>query len=476
MTPALPALQDFSDRLSPMVVKEMRQGLRTRFFTGTLILFHVILGLLMLSHLLHANTHETTEMFWSIILLTLLGILPLRAFNALHSEMKDGTLDMLTLTGITSFRLVWGKWASLYSQSLLLASSLLPYMIVRYVFGGVEIAREALALLITVAGSGLITAAVTGFSSQKLLLARGLMVAATMVPACLIGMFAYALSCEEYTSQRMMTTLAHMGPVKGMLFCLGIAALAACLGYQFLCLGSARLPFVADSQRAIKRIVISVVLGLLVTAALTIAFLRLDWHYVIALTYLPTLMILVLFSMDLVTEELPSGPGAAEHWFRRSGWPSGILFISVLWLAPLVILLAYEYAVAGKSQSWRMEVWFVALGIMASALAPVGVPLFRRHSRLAQWWVVQILMGAVCVAYAIAMEVLPYDDREPYAFMGLATPASTLIASAAAPHHTHDTIHKLGFFTHGAWIMLAIILAARTLIQKRRETLKEVRS
>ena len=47
MTTPLPLLRDFSDRLSPMVVKEMRQGLRTRFFTAALILFHVLLGLLM---------------------------------------------------------------------------------------------------------------------------------------------------------------------------------------------------------------------------------------------------------------------------------------------------------------------------------------------------------------------------------------------------------------------------------------------
>ena len=252
MIPALPALRDFSDRLSPMVVKEMRQGLRTRFFTGTLILFHVILGCLMLSHLFHANTRETTEMFWSITLVTLLGILPLRAFNALNGEVKDGTLDMLTLTGITSFRLVWGKWASLYSQTLLLASSLLPYMIVRYIFGGVEIAREALSLLIAVAGSGLITAAMAGFSSQKLLLVRGLMAGAILVPACMIGLFAVVLSCDDYTGQQMMASLTDLGPLRGVLFCLGIAALTACIAYQFLGLGSARLPLVTDSQRAIK--------------------------------------------------------------------------------------------------------------------------------------------------------------------------------------------------------------------------------
>lgn len=139
-TPSL-LLRDFSDRLSPMVV-DARQGLRTRFFTGALMIFHLVLGLLMAGFLFDLNHNDAHEMFWGIIAATLLGVLPLRAFNALHTESKDGTLDMLVLTGISSFRIVWGKWVSLYSQTLLIACSLLPYLIARYQIGGVELVER----------------------------------------------------------------------------------------------------------------------------------------------------------------------------------------------------------------------------------------------------------------------------------------------------------------------------------------------
>ena len=39
-TMPLTLLNDFGDRFSPMLVKELRQGLRTRFFTAALLLFH----------------------------------------------------------------------------------------------------------------------------------------------------------------------------------------------------------------------------------------------------------------------------------------------------------------------------------------------------------------------------------------------------------------------------------------------------
>ena len=49
MNTTLPLLRDFSDRFSPIVVKELRQGLRTRFFTSALILFHTFIILLLIT-------------------------------------------------------------------------------------------------------------------------------------------------------------------------------------------------------------------------------------------------------------------------------------------------------------------------------------------------------------------------------------------------------------------------------------------
>ncbi len=464
MTPPLPALRDFSDRLSPMVVKEMRQGLRTRFFTAALILFHVVLGCLMLSYLWDLNQENTHEMFWLVIIFTLLGVLPSRAFNALNAEVKDGTLDMLMLTGITSFRIVWGKWVSLYSQTLLVASSLLPYMIVRYQFGGVEIAREVLALAVLVVGSGLVTAALIGFSSQRLLFLRLLMSAAVGAGAFAMGIFAGELACVDYTGQEIMQNLASVGTVQATLIIIGITALAAYVSYLFLCIGSARLALVRDSQTIIKRALAYLVLIILAVLALVLGNLGYGHQVIVMAAYMPAMLVVLLITMDLVTEELLVMADSSRTWLLQPGWAAGIGTACLLWVVPFLILFVYEWST--PSTLWGEKAWFITLGLMAASVVPVCLPIFHRHSRLTQWWAIQILMLTAAVLLVVAMEVMTYGDREGWGFLGLLFPVSSMFGAEFAPGSEEDVIRALGFFTHAAWITAALVLASK---ERRRQ-------
>jgi len=434
MTPPLPALRDFSDRLSPMVVKEMRQGLRTRFFTAALILFHVVLGCLMLSFLWDLNQEDTHEMFWLVIMFTLLGVLPSRAFNALNAEVKDGTLDMLMLTGITSFRIVWGKWVSLYSQTLLVASSLLPYMIVRYQFGGVEIAREVLALAVLVVGSGLVTAALIGFSSQRLMFVRLLMSAAVGAGAFLIGVFAFVLAYEDYNGEEIVQSLAAMGVAQASAIILGITALAAYVSYLFLCIGSARLALVRDSQTVIKRVLVFLVLLFITGLAVVLGYMGYGHGVIATATFMPAMLIVLLITMDLVTEELTVMADSSHTWLLRPGWAAGVGTACLLWVVPFLTLLVYEWR--GAASGWEEEIWFITLGLMAASVVPVCLPIFHRHSRLTQWWAIQILMLTTAVLLVAAMEVMTYGDRQGFGYLGLLFPVSSMFGAEAAPRHS----------------------------------------
>jgi hypothetical protein len=393
-----------------------------------------------------------------VIIVTLLGVLPSRAFNALNAEVKDGTLDMLMLTGITSFRIVWGKWVSLYSQTLLVASSLLPYMIVRYQFGGVEIAREALGLAVLVLGSGVVTAALVGFSSQKLLLVRLLMAAAVGAGAFSIGVLAYLLAAEDFIGQEISQNLISAGATQASLICLGIAAMAFYLGYQFLCLGSARLPCVTDSHAAIKRVTAILLIAGLVVFAWVLVWQGFGQSVIIASTYMPAMLLLLILGMDLVTEEPPVESQTSSRWFLKAGWPSGVPLSCLLWLAPFLILLAYEWR---TSDGWEIEPWFMTLGFMAATFVPLCIPIFRRHSRLSQWWAVQLLMLAAGIVLTIALETMSYGDREGYGFLGLFFPVSSMFASESASSADRDAIRFLGFFTHSIWIIAALVSAIR---------------
>ncbi|MES2596590.1 MAG: hypothetical protein V4662_14695 [Verrucomicrobiota bacterium] len=478
MTSPLPALRDFSDRLSPMVVKEMRQGLRTRFFTAALIVFHAVLGCLMMAFISSFDHQEIHEMFWTVISVTLLAVLPSRAFDALHSEVKDGTLDMLLLTGMPSFRIVWGKWVSLYSQTLLVAGSLLPYMIVRYQFGGVEIVREMLSLLALVVGSGLATASLIGFSSQKLKLVRLVTAALTGIGAFSIGLFAYFTACEPAAGQEVIHSLTAHGLPIAFLIILWTALLACYLGYLFLCVGSARIPGLPDSHQVLKRKVAFTVMAVLSAVAWWICAAKPyglsgynAQNAILASSFLPSLLFGMLLCMDLCTEEIPhDGTSASAGILARPGWPSGILTSLALSLFPML----NHGAMAVSTGSTDYGGWYATTCFLTAGLIPICVPTGRRFSQFSQfsvlsrWWLIQMVIGMLGFVLMVGAEAVSSNDRDIFRYLTLVTPTTGIFGSVGIRGFGRDMFYSLGTFANGLWVLLTVLIAFAHLKSTRR--------
>lgn len=149
ITPTLPNGNDFADWLSPILVKELRQGLKSRAFVATFIIVQVGMILLVGFQLLtQAGGGERTMMnvfdgfFWAVIWIALLLLMPARGLTAVSEEVKANTLDLVQLTRLTAFRIVFGKWIALVSQTLLLVAAILPYAVLRYFFGEVDVVGD----------------------------------------------------------------------------------------------------------------------------------------------------------------------------------------------------------------------------------------------------------------------------------------------------------------------------------------------
>ena len=69
--PAIPASNDFADWLSPILVKELRQGLQARTFVSIFIVVQVVMILLVGFHLLSLSTNTGTSgydgFFWFFV-------------------------------------------------------------------------------------------------------------------------------------------------------------------------------------------------------------------------------------------------------------------------------------------------------------------------------------------------------------------------------------------------------------------------
>ncbi len=458
MTSSLPALRDFSDRLSPMVVKEMRQGLRTRFFTAALILFHVVLGCLMLAYLTELNADNANEIFWGVTILTLLGVLPAQAFNALNGETRDGTLDMLRLTGTTSFRIVWGKWFTIYSQILLVAGSLMPYLIARYFMGNAEIVPEMIGLLLLVAAAAIFAAGVVAFSSQASLWVRLLSNGALGVAAFLVGIFVFFL-CDGSEGQQMLTAWMKLDSWEQGLFVLSVPAFSAYGVYLFISLGASRLADAAEEHSSQKRLVTLVVMTLLCGIGIALSLKNGVQGGMWCL--MPMWIICLIFGMDVTTEAMPVYPSVIQsvwdrfprqtgsrHWFYP-GWVSGVIVWIVLALETMAVCVVMTLSTS-YDDSEMNAVFFTLLTAM---LVPVCVH-GEQEQRFGRWWVVQTLSILAAVLTGVAGSV----TGGALSVIGFLTPLTGLTAAA----HVRDSNNSglwTAAFVSGIWLLAAIVKA-----------------
>ncbi len=188
--PPFEALRDFPDWVPPMLVKEFRQGLRAGSFVLLLVALHLGVSLVeafgLAASVRSENTHFVGVFFWGVVYAVLLLGAPLRGLAGLHAEREARTLELLGAAGVSGTRLAWGKWISLMTQSCLMAVSLLPYFVLRYYTGGVDLALDVRLLALAVLASGICVAAAIAASSLSRTLLR-----ATLGAVFCVGFLSY---------------------------------------------------------------------------------------------------------------------------------------------------------------------------------------------------------------------------------------------------------------------------------------------
>ena len=162
MNEPTPKKRDFPTWITPPLVKELRQGMRSPAFLITMSLFPAALSLVFLFSFIQSpngpvvSPSLSNNLFWTLICFCLLIVIPLRALIAVKEEIDTRSINLLILTKLTSTRIIWGKWVSLISQSALILCLTLPFAVIRYYFGDINILQDlCFLLLIFVFGSAL---------------------------------------------------------------------------------------------------------------------------------------------------------------------------------------------------------------------------------------------------------------------------------------------------------------------------------
>ncbi len=141
------SVSEFPDWLSPIFVRDLRQGLRARFFVWG---FLVLQSIAMLAALVEWAVMELlgtsgigplfSGAFAGITSIVFGLLLPLSLFDALQPELGRGrNVELLLTSQLSRWQIVRGKLLVASTLSTLLLTSLLPYFLIRYFLGGVEL-------------------------------------------------------------------------------------------------------------------------------------------------------------------------------------------------------------------------------------------------------------------------------------------------------------------------------------------------
>ena len=136
----------FSDRINPVVLRESRQLVRSRFAVGIMMLFLAIMvvvsGLYVVSMNQNASqsfTHgqELFRILSAFIGLSMLLFLP--DPTALHLLLQRNTsgMDLLLISTIRPRAIIWGKMAAAFWMTILLLSVSMPFMLFTVLLRGI---------------------------------------------------------------------------------------------------------------------------------------------------------------------------------------------------------------------------------------------------------------------------------------------------------------------------------------------------
>ncbi len=164
-----------------MVLKELRQGLRRGVFLIPFMLIHLFaitalylefyteveLGSNQFTGVMQMGLFLEVSPFWWVAGGVCMLLMPMGGIVLMGQEMDEGNYELLQMTELSRWQVVLGKFLSIWSISLLTLSSLIPYLIVRYFVGGMEVWRN-IALVLTVAFvAAIVAAGAIGASSFK---------------------------------------------------------------------------------------------------------------------------------------------------------------------------------------------------------------------------------------------------------------------------------------------------------------------
>jgi ABC-type transport system involved in multi-copper enzyme maturation permease subunit len=467
MSSPITHLTDFSDRLSPMLVKELRQGLRAKTFIAVFLSLQAFLALMLLiASATSAEENSGTVVSTTIFIFAAIAVMivqPLRGVAALATEVKSNTIEMIVLTRLSAQRIVLGKWIALVSQSALILSTVIPYLILRYFFGGMNLIGEVVLLGLIFFSSMVLTAITVGMSGNTSALLRAIL-------PVLIVPFALYLFSFGFRSNGLLES-CMLDNKQSIITVLTFLIVSAYLGGSALSLGVSLIAPPAENHSSIRRLISLLALAAIATIA---HFGTIDKNL-----YLFMIMLIVAPAMmTALTESAPLIPTVCRPFVKRGslgklagmllypGLAYGILFSVVLMSAAM---LAFQLHPAN---GYSNDEFVAFLALLGSILMPALFQLIffkGKGQRVASYFLVFVGSGVFALMIAALTNAMSNKGIlwlviwDPFVFLQMINDS-----------YFNDADVRLAAFSVDACLMIGLVIGAIKLHRANRATIQQV--
>lgn len=400
-------LNDFSDRLSPILVKELRQGLRQPTFVVLFLCLQVLLCIVVLVSVVSAPVGSQAGLrvggvvsgfFFVLLAIAIMVVQPLRGLAALATEIKADTLDLLLLTRLNSWRITFGKWLALVSQSALLVVAVFPYLILRYYLGGMQLFSELLALFTLFIASASLTGIAVGFSATASVVIRGLVALGMLISLLTLPNLLFAvLFMRGGMGGRGSPFAITLSTSAEISIYAGFMLLLVFFGYYFLEMGATQIAPPSENRSTCKRLVGLATLGALLWLLPNSSFiLYISWLLAVSLLIVDALTERPEFTASVLRPFRRLGP--MRHLFGMfllPGWASGIFYAGLLGAITTVLCaknILTSYRTADEILAF-WPLWFASLLFPATV-----VSLFLRKAKNLFSAYIIVLLASLIVA------------------------------------------------------------------------------
>lgn len=395
VAPTTHSMRDFPEWLSPILVKELRQGMRSRLFVLSFLLLHgamiLTAGLALSVAAAQGPPSAMSGLFWTIVAVPLLIVMPLSALGSVANERKANSLELIFLTRVTPRRILLGKWLAIVAQTVLLVCLILPYAVLRYFLGGIDVTGDLLTLALLLLGSALLSGVAVGLSPQLSRVLRVVLIFGAVLflqagwPYLVYGGFGGSAGVT--------------GAATAWHTYVGLLLLAVLLLFTMIELGAAKIaPLAANHSTSRRLIALAAILVTAVFGGIESA----------GTPLLPALIVLLTPICIGALCEMPSTLTATYRPFLRRGlagrlagrllypgWPSGVLFC--LLVLALLFGPAYYAARSVVDPPW---IWWTGMTIAGALLVPAAVN-YTFFARLRRPLVIYLAVQLLCLLLAM---------------------------------------------------------------------------